>query len=141
MISIKSYQKQLINVLQRENSPALGRNIFCKSLYVFLFLKIIFLWPVLNDIVTYLPFEFTLSLRNFIDAPIRLAQLDLHLFLILIGIIVLIALWVKVNYVTAALNFWLSFSVSRLTQPVSMLPGLMPPCSSVSWASKWLRLR
>lgn len=119
MISITSYRKYLISVLQRENSPELLRNVFCKSLYVFLFAKIIFLEPVLKEVIAYLPVELNSTWRHILYAPIELAQVELTVFLLLILIVILIALFVRVNYFTSALIFWFSFSLSRLTQPLA----------------------
>ncbi len=119
MISITSYRKYLISVLQRENSPELLRNVFCKSLYVFLFAKIIFLEPVLKEVIAYLPVELNSTWHHILYAPIKLAQVALNVFLLLILIVILIALFVRVNYFTSALIFWFSFSLSRLTQPLA----------------------
>jgi hypothetical protein len=119
VIWISKCRTHLNDFLQTENHFRFWITLFCKSLYVFLFAKIIFLWPVLNDIVTYLPFEFTLSLRNFIYAPIKLVQFDLNLFLVLIGIVLSIALAIKVNYYTSGLIFWLSFNLTVIANPVT----------------------
>jgi hypothetical protein len=119
MISITSYRKYLISVLQRENGPELLRNVFCKSLYLFLFAKVILLGPVLKEFITYWPMEFNSIGHHILYAPIKLAQVELNVFLLFILIVILIALFVRVNYFTSALIFWFSFSLSRLTQPLA----------------------
>jgi uncharacterized membrane protein YphA (DoxX/SURF4 family) len=119
MILISRYRTHLMDFLQSENHFRFWITLFCKSLYVFLFVKIIFLGPVLKDIIKYLPFEFILSLRNFIYAPVILVQFDLNSLLILIAVVVLIALLVKLNYYTSSLIFWLSFNLTVIANPVT----------------------
>lgn len=50
-------------------------------------------------------------------APIKLAQYDLTMFLIVFLIMLVLALMLKVNYFIAALIFWLSLNLSRLAYP------------------------
>jgi len=89
--------------------------IFCKSLYSFLILKIIFLWPVLQEMVKYSPYKFVSWRSHFFYAPIKLAQANLDLFLVAGLVLLAIALVVRVNYFTALLICWLSFCLTRLT--------------------------
>jgi len=102
-----------------EERKRLTISIFCKSLYVFLFLKILFLWPVLHDVHQYSPYELRSSLHYFLYAPIKLAQFDLNIFLVSILILLLLALIQRVNYFISALIFWFSFSLSRLAFPIA----------------------
>lgn len=92
---------------------------FCKSLYVFLFLKIIFLWSVLPDITKYVPFQFNSLVKHVVYAPIKIAQIDLLIFLALFLVVLLISIIVKMNYISAIIIFWLSISLSRLALPVT----------------------
>lgn len=105
------------HALHERNRERLAITIFCKSLYVFLFLKIIFLWPVLPDGQRYLPFEFRSLLHHIIYAPVKLAQYDLTIFLISILGVLLSGMVLKLNYVTAALVFWVSLNLSRFAYP------------------------
>ena len=114
MISNLPYYASFRDYLQTERSEKTVV-LFCKSLYVFLILKIIFLWPALHDLVTYSPFQFTSAWRYVIYAPIKLAQWNLDVFLIGLVLILIIVLRVGLNYFTSALIFWLSFCISRLT--------------------------
>jgi len=89
--------------------------LFCKSLYVFLIVKIVFLWPVLHDMLAYSPFQFSSAWREVVYAPIRLAQWDLDAFLIAFLVVLLLGLKLRLNYFSSALICWLSFCLSRLT--------------------------
>lgn len=113
------YQDLFRSFLQETSSHQLSITIFCKSLYVFLFLKVIFLWPVLAEVQRYLPYELRTPLHQILFAPIRLAQYDLSLFLIAILILLVLALVLRANYFTSAIIFWLSFSLSRLAFPIA----------------------
>lgn len=118
MTLLSHYRTLFIDHLQ-ENRARLQITIFCKSLYAFLFLKILFLWPVLPDGQRYFPFEFRSALGHIVYAPLKLAQYDLTIFLASILILLLLALVLKVNYITSALIFWLSFSLSRFAYPMT----------------------
>lgn len=118
MSMISKYQAHFESFLRVESNSRLI-TFFCKSLYVFLFIKIIFLWSVLHEISMYMPYQFKSILGRIIYAPITVAQLNVGLFLILILAILLVSLLVRLNYFTSIFIFWLSFCLSRLTQPVA----------------------
>lgn len=113
------YQTLLAKLIHENNQQQLAIPVFCKSLYGFLFLKIIFLWPVLVDNNRFLSYELKSVLHAIIYAPVRLAQYDLNLFLIALLILLLAACVLKVNYIISAFIFWFSFSLSRLAFPFS----------------------
>ncbi len=119
MSLLSRYRTLFVSILQEKDHERLSITIFCKSLYVFLFLKIIFLWPVLPNVLRYLPYEFRSPLHYFIFAPITLAQYNLNVFLVSMLLLLMLALIVRVNYFTSALIFWLSFSLSRLAIPIA----------------------
>lgn len=145
MTLISRYRTRLISFLQEENQFRFSITIFCKSLYAFLFLKILFLWPILPGVLKHLPYEFASPLHYFIYAPIKLAQFNLNVFLVSMLLLLLLALLVSVNYFTSALIFWLSFSLSRIAFPVangsdyvlnlflffSIFLSVVPACKSV----------
>lgn len=91
--------------------------VFCKSLYAFLILKILFLWPVLAEGQRYFPHEFPSLLHKIIYAPVTLAQYNLTVFLTGILILLAVGLLVRINYVIGALVFWFSLSLTRLAYP------------------------
>lgn len=119
MILLSRYRTLFTTHLENGNREQVSIAIFCKSLYAFLFLKIIFLWSVLPDVHRYVPYEFRSSLHHIVYAPIKLAQYDLTVFLIVILILLLGALVLKINYVTSALIFWFSFNLTRFAYPVA----------------------
>jgi hypothetical protein len=116
-VTLLLHYRTLFTSHLQENRARLQITIFCKSLYTFLFLKIVFLWPLLSDGQRYFPYEFRSSLHHLVYAPIRLAQYDLTIFLVSILILLSLALLLKINYVTAALIFWFSFSLTRFAIP------------------------
>lgn len=118
MISKLPYYAYFRDYLQAEKSDKTVV-LFCKSLYVFLIVKIIFLWPVLHDLVAYSPYEFTSPLRYVIYGPVKLAQWNLDVFLIGLLLLLLVALKVRLNYFTSALIAWLSFCLTRLAGPIA----------------------
>jgi len=117
VISKLPYYIHFRDYLQAENKERTVA-LFCKSLYVFLIIKIVFLWPVVHDVVAYSPFEFTAGWRYVLYVPVKLAQWNLNLFLFILLVLLLIAL-VRTNYFTSALIYWFSFSLSRLIGPVA----------------------
>lgn len=118
-MTLLSHYRTLFTEYLQENRARFQIAIFCKSLYVFLFLKVIFIWPVLPDGQQYFPSEFRSSIHHIIYAPIELAQYNLTTFLVSVLILLLLALVLKVNYITSALIFWLSFNLSRFADPFS----------------------
>ena len=118
MSLVSRYRTQFDSYLLKEDGVQSTITVFCKSLYGFLVLKIIFLWPVLSGSQRYFPFEFTTGLQYGIYAPIKFAQYDLTMFIVSTLVLLVLGLVLKINYVTSALIFWLSFNLSRLAQPV-----------------------
>lgn len=116
-MTLLSHYRTVFTYHLQEKRARLQITIFCKSLYAFLFLKIIFLWPVLPEGQRYFPYEFRSALSHIIYAPIKLAQYDLTVFLVSLLILLSWALIRKINYVTAGLIFWFSFSLTRFAIP------------------------
>ena len=103
---LQRYRNQFYGFLLKDNANGLPITFFCKSLYAFLFLKVIFSWPVLQKIVHY-------SDSVFWD------QYKLQAFVIVILISLLVALVVRVNYLVSTIIFLLSFFLSRLSKPIT----------------------
>jgi len=118
VISKLPYYSHFRDYLLAENKERTV-TLFCKSLYVFLIVKIVFLWPVVHDIVAYSPFEFTSGWRYVIYVPVKLAQWNLDVFLVILLLLLLVALKVRINYFTSVLIYWFSFSLTRLLGPVA----------------------
>lgn len=94
-------------------------NALCKSLYAFLFFKLVFLFPTIPDLVAFYPFQFNSLLDVILYAPLKLFEIDQILFLTIFSIVILTGLLVKLNYISAFIIFWFSFSLSRLTSPIN----------------------
>jgi len=114
MIRNLPYYARFSDYLQTENNEW-RITLFCKSLYAFLIVKVIFLWPVLHDAVAFLPYEFTSAWRHVIYAPVKAAQWNLDAFLITLLSILVAGLKFRINYFTSVMIGWMSFSLSRLT--------------------------
>ncbi len=88
-------------------------------MYFFLLLKIVFLIPVITDLVDFYPFHFNSVLDVVLYTPLKLFQINEWLFYSLGLIIILTGLLIRLNYISAFLIFWFSFSLSRLTMPIN----------------------
>ncbi len=111
---VRLYYNIFLQFLKSDNQ---GKTItfFCKSLYGFLLLKILFLAPALTDIISYLPLRHS-WLQSILFAPAALAQFSSWLFVSLFICLLALGLAIKINHYTAILIFWASFSLSRLGQ-------------------------
>jgi uncharacterized membrane protein YphA (DoxX/SURF4 family) len=116
---ISGYLKYVIESIQKDETDRRASVYFCKGLYLFLILKIFFLWNIIPDIMTYSPYELSTLLRKLVYLPLQLAHWNLTSYLVLSLLILFIALFVKLNYFTSLLIFWVSFCLSKLTQPTS----------------------
>lgn len=86
---------------------------FCKSLYGFLILKLLMSWYVLPDIATYAPFQFNSGYAHLLYAPLHLLQVNLACYLFCFLSLLIISLFVRINYISAILIFWFSICLSR----------------------------
>jgi len=115
---LSNYLNSFLRFLNNEKSEK-AITYFSKSLYIFLLLKIIFLAPVLSDVIKYLPFKSESVFYDILFVPIKLAQFNLWLFISIIISLIVVGLVIKINHYTAILIFWFSFSLSRLIQPIT----------------------
>jgi hypothetical protein len=91
---------------------------FCKALYVFLFIKILYLWPLIGDVLDYKPFGYHSHLSSLLFAPLVLAKINAELFLFSFGLFLIASVVIRVNYITAFVVCWFSISLSRLFLPI-----------------------
>lgn len=122
-------------------------NIFCKSLYGFLILKVIFILPVTANLVYFYPLNIDSTLSSILYAPLLLFQLSNNLFFGLFLVLLVGSLFLKLNYVAAFFIFWFSFSLSRLTLPINngsdsvlnlfLLIAILLPTNPGFISSKW----
>ncbi|MEQ9413003.1 MAG: hypothetical protein RIF39_04200 [Cyclobacteriaceae bacterium] len=93
--------------------------ILSKSFYLFLILKIAFLWPVINNIIANNSLQLGPGIRYVIFAPLALVKINLLLFIIpFIGILIL-GITIKPNYFFAVAIFWFSISLSKLITEIA----------------------
>lgn len=97
-----------------------GRHItlFNKALYFFLLLKVLALWSLFGDILSYKPFTYNSTLSYFLFAPLVLAKFHVPLFLTLFIVILIVGISTRINYFLAFIICWFSISLSRLSLPV-----------------------
>jgi hypothetical protein len=93
-------------------------SMFCKALYLFVLLKIVFSWEALESILVFSPFNFYSWKLNLLYAPLVLLKVNLKFFLLTFLGILLISIYIRLNYISAILIFWFSISLSRLLLPV-----------------------
>ncbi len=115
MISFKKYFITDWLIQERGN---FWITVFCKSLYVFLILKILMSWGVVQTIVQYYPYAPHSWWVNLFYAPLLLAQPHTELFLSCFLGILSISLFIRINYISAFLISWFSISLTRLTFPI-----------------------
>jgi uncharacterized membrane protein YphA (DoxX/SURF4 family) len=116
---MSEYLKYAVEFIQKDLPDRRASVYFCKGLYLFVILKILFLWNIIPDIMTYKPYELSTPIRKLVYLPLELAQWNLTTYLIITLLVLLTALFIKLNYVTSLLIFWISFCLSKLTQPVT----------------------
>lgn len=101
----KQYRQSFVIYLTSRQSHAGSITILCKSFYVFLLIKMLYLWPVIAQINDQSKFGVTPSYLN--------------TFLVT-GIIFLLAgLILQINYIIGACIFLFSFAFSRVLYPVT----------------------
>lgn len=92
--------------------------VFCKSLYSFLLLKIFYSWFLVKDLMAYTPVSPANSWSKLLFAPLLILSHYPNVFWICFGLLLVTALAIRLNYITAFLIFWFSISYSRLLFPV-----------------------
>ncbi|MEP2668458.1 MAG: hypothetical protein ABJH04_05675 [Cyclobacteriaceae bacterium] len=93
----------------------------CKSLYLFLILKILFLWPILSDIIEFTSYKVGPGIRQLVFLPLVLTKsyFNEEWFLGLFIALLLVSLLIRTNYISGILIFWFSLSLSKLIFSVS----------------------
>lgn len=105
------------SIRKKFSNELFGVDLFCRGLYLFLFLKILFTWPLINSVMSYAPVKLN-SWGNFLFAPLYMLKGGVHCFVGVSLIITGSAVFVRLNYISAILTFWVSISLSRLLVPL-----------------------
>ncbi len=92
---------------------------FRKALFGFLLLKIFLLWPVLDDVIQYMPFKIDSFIKELVYAPLLLIHFHKNLFAIPFVILLFAGIAFRHNYFSSFLVFWFSVCLSKLTLPIS----------------------
>jgi Vitamin K-dependent gamma-carboxylase len=117
MNGIRHIVRRLEDFLLAERS---GRTatIFCKVLYGFLFIKILFMWTTYHEVISSGVVKFPVGLRSVFYAPLFLGAFNLDILLVSAELLLAFALIIRLNYYNAFLIFWTSLSLSQLTLPI-----------------------
>ncbi len=90
-------------------------NVFCKALYVFLVLKIVFGWGASVRVLAYFPVKISTSwIGQVLYFPASLANVSFSLFAILFLTLLITSLAIKRNYFTAILIFWFNWNYYKI---------------------------
>src|SRR5438128_1566966 len=104
-------------------APVLDRKpivIFCKTLSVYVVIKILFTWTIVSDIASFHKFSPPKAIWSWIMfGPGVLAIENINAFLILFLTVAIASIILKPNYITAAILAWLAFNFYRLTIPIA----------------------
>lgn len=92
--------------------------LFCKALYAFLLFKILYLWPLVGDVLDYKPFTYNSNLGYLLFAPLVLTKINTELFLGGFALLLVASVIIRVNYISAFIICWFSISLSRLFLPI-----------------------
>jgi uncharacterized membrane protein YphA (DoxX/SURF4 family) len=92
---------------------------FRRTLFGFLILKLLLIWSTLDDLITYIPFNFNSILRKVTYAPILLANFNSTAFLISFIALLLAGIFLSHRNTISCLIFWFSVSLSKLAFPIS----------------------
>jgi hypothetical protein len=114
-----SVVRKLQDIIRRSiSNEFFGVEIFCRSLYLFVFLKILASWPLLNTIVVYAPTQLNNWWNKFVFAPLYLLEIGPHVFMITALLVTGSAIFIRLNYLTSFLVFWVSVSLSKAFVPI-----------------------
>ncbi len=89
-------------------------SLLCKSLYLFLILKILFLWPIITDIAENAAPQIGTGIRSLIFLPLVVAKPNYQVLMALFLAILIFSLIIKINYFSGIFIFWFSLSFSKL---------------------------
>lgn len=116
---MNSVFNQFCNSLIHSEGSTFWIRFFRKALFGFLFLKIFLIWPVLEDVILYMPFKIDSFLKELAYAPLLLIHLNKNLFVISFALLLIAGIAFRHSYATSFLIFWFSFCLSKLTLPIS----------------------
>jgi hypothetical protein len=100
-------------------NPVESTRLFTTGLYGSLLFKILFLFPIANDMVSYYHYHATSVLKQIVVTPGILARQFPISFLIVAGILVVVLMIVKRTYYFNDLGFWVSINIMQLSEPVA----------------------
>lgn len=112
--------EQLVNAFTAPLQHTRTAAVFCKALYLYLALKIVLSWGVLIDAVAFKASGYPQNVLSWLlYAPGEWGKHHMDVFLGLMLAVLVVALWLRPNYITASVVAWLGLSLYRLSFPVS----------------------
>lgn len=111
--------RYVINLLQDKFTATFHHeaavNVFCKALYVYLFLKVIFIWETSALTIQYFPIKQPDTfIRKMILFPAVFAMTHFTFFCWIFFAILLAGLFIKRNYITALLIVWFGWNFYKI---------------------------
>jgi hypothetical protein len=92
--------------------------LFCKTLYLFVLLKLWISWPVIELVAANIPVKAKSWLGVFLFAPNQLWAINPIFFVVFFSSILLISIFIRLNYISAFLIFWFSVCLSKFLFPI-----------------------
>jgi len=115
---IKSKINDLVDRLMSTHDNERHIALFCKALYVFLIFKILYLWPLVGDVLDYKPFTYNSYLSYLLFARLVLTKINTEMFLGCFALLLVVSVIIRSNYISTFVICWVSISLSRLFLPI-----------------------
>lgn len=93
-------------------------SVFCKALYVFVLIKLLLSWPIAKEILTDNVVVPGTGWSKILFAPLEIMTIHYNVYFITFLAVVILALVIRLNYITAFLVFWFSVSYSKIILPL-----------------------
>ena len=94
-------------------------SVFCKAIVAYSVLRLVLVWPVVEIISQQPLFDYPTAFKaKYFFIPGLLAESSIQLFMGLCVLVWSAALWVRWNYVSAFLFFWLNLNLYRIDHPI-----------------------
>lgn len=94
------------------------KELFFKTLYLFVLIKLWVSWATLESIVEFVPAREYSRVGLVLHAPLQLLNFGVSAFVVVFSLILLTSLLVRLNYISAFLVFWFSVCLSKFLFPV-----------------------
>jgi hypothetical protein len=112
------WNKQVDALAQSVISQNSRTVLFCKTLYLFVLFKLWISWPVIELVAANIPVKAKSWLGVFLFAPNQLWAINPIFFVVFFSSILIISIFIRLNYISAFLIFWFSVCLSKFLFPI-----------------------